>query len=107
MPSGVSARSRGSLRQGRYPMTSRAAARGATDTHADQDAGSTGLVPQARPPRALDRVPYGPERTVVLALGVLGLAALIVYNGWYRGFRERVANLQQALVSLVQAAPPA
>jgi hypothetical protein len=54
-------------------------------------------------PRSLDRVPRGPQRAVALGLGVLGLAAAIFYNGWYRGFPRNAANLQQDLVGLVRA----
>jgi serine/threonine-protein kinase len=54
-------------------------------------------------PRSLDRVPRGPQRAVALGLGVLGLAAAIVYNGWYRGFPRNAANLEQDLVGLVRA----
>jgi serine/threonine protein kinase len=72
--------------------------------------------PTARPlddldlPRRLDRIPHGPQRAVVLGLAVLGLASVIVHKGWYRGFPQRAANLEQGLVSLVhrgwQAPPP-
>ena len=51
-------------------------------------------------PRALDRVPRGPQRAVVLGLVVLGLAAGIVHKDLYRGFPRRAANLEQSLVSL-------
>jgi len=54
-------------------------------------------------PRSLDRVPRGPQRAVALGLGVLGLAAAILYNGWYRGFPRNAVNLEQDLVGLVRA----
>jgi len=54
-------------------------------------------------PRSLDRVPRGPQRAVALGLGVLGLAAAIFYNGWYRGFPRNAAIVEQDLVGLVRA----
>jgi len=62
---------------------------------------------EEHPPRRRDRIPHGPQRAVVLGLGVLGLAAAIAYNGWYRGLRGHVGNLEQVLVSLVRGARPA
>jgi serine/threonine-protein kinase len=49
----------------------------------------------------VDRIPRGPQRKVALGLGVLGLAAMVAYSGWYRGFPERVATLEHHLVNLV------
>ena len=56
-------------------------------------------------PRRLDRVPHGPQRTVALGLAVLGLAAVIVHKGWYRGFAGRATNVEQKLVRLVRGEP--
>jgi serine/threonine-protein kinase len=68
---------------------------------------TTAATGRVRPLRSVrfDRVPRGPWRTVVLGAGVLGLAAVIAYSGWYRAFPERVAAMQMAAVA--HAAPPA
>jgi serine/threonine protein kinase len=50
----------------------------------------------------LDRIPHGPQRAMALGLGVLGLAAGIVHNGWYRGFARHATQLEQTSVSLVR-----
>jgi serine/threonine-protein kinase len=64
---------------------------------------------EAQLPRRLDRVPHGPQRVVAFGLGLLGVAALVVFNGGYRGFPRRAVNFGQGLVSLVRGgwrAPP-
>jgi serine/threonine-protein kinase len=61
-------------------------------------------------PRSLDRVPHGSARTVALGLVVMGLTAVIVQQGWYRGLPGRTASLARNLVSLARGerrAPPA
>jgi serine/threonine protein kinase len=58
--------------------------------------------PRARPVKSVDRVPHGPQRAVVLGLAVLGLAAVIFHNGWYRGLGARAAISEQALAGLAR-----
>jgi serine/threonine-protein kinase len=51
-------------------------------------------------PPSIDRIPHGPQRTVVLALAVLGLAAFIAHKGMYRGLGGRVVAAEQHLRQL-------
>ena len=43
--------------------------------------------------RSIDRVPRGPQRAVALGLAVLGLAAVIGYNGWHHGLGGRLVDV--------------
>jgi serine/threonine protein kinase len=52
--------------------------------------------------RISDRIQHGPQRAIVLGLGVLGLAAAIVHNGWYREFPKHATQLEQGVVSFVR-----
>ena len=52
-------------------------------------------------PRSVDHVPHGPQRAVALGLVVLALAGVIVHKDLYRGFPQRAARAEQAVVQTV------